>query len=347
MKTRRIAEKPSCAFGIIALGFAAGMSLVTSAAGQAETPTPPDSAEGRLTVELEPLEITVGDRVKARLTLRWRGPQPTTAPRFPRWQETWGRAEILHAGNVEVIGGEKTDGGSDGRPQRLYRQELVLTVFETGNITLPKVTVNVPLADRSVDVGLTRDLELEVHSILPGDGLDQVPRQAAPPRSLAGNQRFVWTATALVSVSLALAFLLVRRLNTVAQTPPMNLYGSPLDELQARLDRLDATHSEPAHTGLSLCLRGFLARQLGFAATESTSREIRGFLEHSSISASLAGSLIRLLLQCDEVKFAQLTVPPETTEERLQAAHALAREVESELAPPDIPEPETSPAEIA
>ena len=99
------------------------------------------------------------------------------------------------------------------------------------------------------------------------------------------------------------------------------------------------TRSEPAHTGLSLSLRDFLARRLGFAAAERTTREIRRFLEGSKISEALTQSLATLLLQCDDVKFARLTVPPRTTEERLRKARQLAREIESELTPREPPGP--------
>ena len=49
----------------------------------------------------------------------------------------------------------------------------------------------------------------------------------------------------------------------------------PLAELLARLEQLDPQHGGAAHTGLSLALRRYLGRSLGFDATPSTTTEIQ------------------------------------------------------------------------
>ena len=73
-------------------------------------------------VEVAPEFITVGDRVEAKLTLVWDGGTPASQPRFPAWQETWGDAEVLAAGEIEAF---KYPSG-----RWVYSQTVVLTAFD-------------------------------------------------------------------------------------------------------------------------------------------------------------------------------------------------------------------------
>ena len=137
-------------------------------------------------VQLTPREITVGDRVSAELTLVWDGEAPTDAPRFPTWQEAWGKAEILEISEVEAY--------DDPEGRQVYTQTLVLTAFETGEISLPPMRVAVPLAESTVEVP-TRAAAFAVTSVLPpapesegaapdAAGEEIAPRPPAPLREL-------------------------------------------------------------------------------------------------------------------------------------------------------------------
>lgn len=332
-----------------ALGFALAL-LTTPALSQAPDPSsekdPPEPAEARpgvarLKVELTPEEITVGDRVEAQLTLVWMGEEPTAEPRFPAWQETWGKAEVLETGEVEAF--------TDQSARRIYRQKVTLTAFETGDVQLPRVAVAVPLADETRDVTQDDPVAFTVTSVLPaeadegdggeggdgGEAAELAPRDAAPLRSLVADQRFLWTAIALAAACWLLVWRLARKLGvTVAGVAPKPL-APPLDELLERLRQLDPSAGEPAHTGLSLSLRNFLGRSLGFHAVESTTSEIQRRLRETPLPPTVAQGTVHLLRDCDQVKFARLEVPESTTDDRLYKARELAREIDLGLRPPE------------
>ncbi len=283
---------------------------------------------GLLEVALSPAEITVGDRIEARLTLVWTGPEPESEPRFPVWRETWGKAEVLSAGDVEVVIGPGA--------RRVYRQALVLTAFSTGEVVLPEVTVALPLTGETIEINNHRDAGFEVRSVLPDEQQELEPRPAAPPRPLISDRRFAWTAGGLAGFNLLAAWLLGRRLRRaspggVAPRPP----AEPLPEFLHRLQRLDPAAAEPAHTGLSLVLRNFLGRSLDFPTAESTTTEIRRRLRATELESEVAENAVELLSACDQVKFARLPVPAQVTRGRLRAARDLGHGIDRCLNPPE------------
>ncbi len=279
---------------------------------------------GILDVELSPAEITVGDRLEARLTLVWTGPEPAATPSFPAWRQKWGDAEILSAGEVETLAGQ------DG--PRVYRQDLVLTAFTTGEIRLPEVTITLVAGGETIDVASGPDAGFEVLSVLPEDAADARPRPPAPPRPLAPDARFAWTAAGLGAFALVAAWLMGHRLRlSAAAIPPPP--AEPLAELLDRLKRLDPAAAEPAHTGLSLGLRNFLGRRLGFPAAESTTTEIERRLRRARVDPQSARSTVGLLRDCDLVKFAGLSVAASVTRGRLVLARDLGHRIERGLQP--------------
>ena len=296
---------------------------------------PPESASqgvARLKVELTPQEITVGDRVEALITLVWMGQEPTAEPRFPVWQETWGQAEVLATDAVEAF--------TDQSSRRIYRQKITLTAFETGDFQLPKVTVAVPLSDQTLEISHEDVASFAVSSVLPEDTEEELaPREEAPLQSLAADQRFLWTSGILSGLCLLAAWQLMRRLGVTPPGEAPKPLAPPLDELLERLRQLDPTAPEPAHTGLSLTLRNFLGRSLDFQAVESTTSEIQRRIRQTPLPPAVAQGAVRLLRDCDQVKFARLEVAESLTDDRLYKARELAREIDLGLRPPEpLPE---------
>ncbi len=315
--------------GVRGLMIAAVLLFAIPATAQLQLAEPPAELGGTgvLEVTLTPAEITVGDRVEAELKLVWTGAAPAAPPRFPAWQETWGPAEVLSVSEVESF--------SDQGPRHVYRQAVTLTAFTTGEVTLPEVSVALPLGAETIEISHDSGAGFEVRSVLPEDPAAAQPRPPAPPLRLAAGSRFAWTAGALAGLGLLMIWRLQRRLEGAGGGAPAPARPEPLAELLLHLRRLDAATAEPAHTGLSLALRRFLGRSLDFPATESTTREIRSRLGATRGSPVAAGNAVRLLSDCDQVKFARLAVSESVTAGRLIEARDLARAIDLSLAPPD------------
>ncbi|MDA8018577.1 MAG: hypothetical protein MPN21_14145 [Thermoanaerobaculia bacterium] len=334
---------------VLALAMASG--IPTGIATAQETPSGDEALPLLVDVELSTDEITVGDRVEATLTVVWMGGDTAEPARFPTWQETWGRAEVLQSDAVV-----ETD---DASGRRIWRQKVTLTAFRPGEVELPSVTVVLPLTDRTVEA-TTEPTRFTVGSVLPepaeptgdpsqaGQPAQQLQAEIPEPKGPAATvgldreqQNFFWSAgvlTALLAVCLFWAADAVAKQPAPAGDParqvdPLRLL-SPLDELKERLARLDpVSAAEPLHTGLSFAMRTYLGRRLRFRAVESTTTEIQRALRRAALSADVHHRVIRLLRDADAVKFARAEVDRDVAGRRLAEAGDVARQIEHEMAP--------------
>lgn len=303
-------------------------SVGGGAAGAATTPaTPPaGAAVPRVEVAVAAGTHTVGDPIA--LTLTVVAPGLGTPPRMPSAAtlRSWGDAEVISAGPVAADG-----------PDR-WKQAMTVRVFRPGARVLPPLRVALPFADGTREVA-TAPLSLEIGSVIPADakGLALEPRPPSPPLPLPLS-RWVWATLAALVVLLAagiwaLVALRRRRAATAGEAalPPL----APLPELERALDRLAGERaSERLHTGLSLALRRYLGRTLDLHAVEATTTEIHRRLVAAGVPAGFVRGTVRLLRDCDAVKFAKAEPPPEVGAERVAAARGLAGELERHLHPP-------------
>ncbi|MEO1084235.1 MAG: hypothetical protein AAFY88_08330 [Acidobacteriota bacterium] len=361
------------------------------ASSTAEPPAEPPSdadvdaatAEGsepaRVTVGLTPQETTVGGRVRAEVTVVWMGGEPAEPIRFPTWHETWGDAEILEISEVDAF--------VDQSGRHVATQVLELTVFETGDVRLPSRTFSVPLADRTVELS-SEPTGFAVSSVLPdvdgeaepgaAQGGAQDPASGAPggpgapdaapelePRASAGlaqleaNPAVFWAALAVLALLLGGGLEALRRqlaradAEGPADAEEQDAFAAlePLAELKARLEQLDPLHGGAAHTGISLALRRFLGRSLGFNAVESTTTEIQRHLltstprRHLSPPAPLAQRGLEVLRACDLVKFAGLDADPSTVRGRISEVLDLGAELDQFVDQTRTPAPEDAAVE--
>jgi len=344
-----------------AIRAAKALATVSLLAVALATATPSWAAAPGPTVDVEvaPGPHTVGDRIEVVLTVSVPG-AADARPRFPAWGETWGEAEVFAAGPPQRVeaGGEAPDA-----PQTLWRQSLVLAAFRPGRIELPPREIAVPLAGeadvppRSESVvpqareagrrGTARvstpdDLALEIASVLPaaeggeGEGAEiPPPRPPAPPRELPLGAAFWWTLAAGLGLLAALAGLAAvrRRKAAAAGTPAPHL--PPLAELDRALAAARAAASPAAGlAGVSLALRRFLGRTLGFPAAESTTSEVQRQLLARHLPTGLPRRAVDLLRACDLVKFARQPAPGGAVDRWAGEAARIGREVDRHLHPP-------------
>lgn len=274
----------------------------------------------RLTVELTPSSISIGDRVEAVLTLETDASQ-AAPPRFPVWGEHWGDAEILTVG-------EPLDEG-DG----IWRQRLALTVFETGLATLPAVEVQVPTTGTAASVVGTEPKILQVESVLPPGEEEIAPLPPEPVRELPAGSRFWWMTAVLGLACAVLGFLLLRVAHRIRQTlAAMAL--SPIDALGQALIRLRAENDAGRlMTGLSLELRRYIGRAVGFPAAEGTTTQIQRQLRERQVPPELVRDTLALLREADQIKFARGAADSDSASHRLDDTEQLAQRVEEWLRP--------------
>jgi hypothetical protein len=297
---------------------------------------PHDGFAARLEVRVMPRQIEVGDHCQAVLELSVPEGLAVGPPIFPRWDRTWGEIEILEVGSAERL-------PSDGGFAR-FRQTLTLTAFDTGDVTLPPISVELPTAAEVVEVGSDGPIRLSVSSVLPEGEETPAPKPPAPPLPLPVGRTFWWTFAAALGLCLAAAAILVRarRLEMAAGDRAVDPLTALRDAL-AQLERTEDLHA--VIVGLSLELRRFLGRTCGFPAAESTTSEIRRRLQEIALPTVIASRVDSLLKRCDAIKFARAAVEPETCSAAFVETTAVARAIAGHLAPD--PESAEAPARRA
>lgn len=290
-------------------------------------------AEPVVDVELPAVELRVGDLVPVTLVVDVGDAALDAPPRFPAWRDAWGDAEVVAATEPERA-------VEDGRV--LWRQRVTLQAFRPGEVALPPVEVAVPLAGGTRTIATREDLALSIGSVLPAPpaeaGAEEAippPQPAAPPQALPLPAAFWWTAAILSAAILALLVpMLLRRRREAAGVGRARL--DPLPELAAALAGARAAESAvEGHARVSLALRRYLGRRLGFPAAESTTSEVQRQLVARHLPNGLPRRAVELLRACDLVKFARRPAARAEVERWAGEAEAVAREVEAHLAPPE------------
>ena len=344
---------------LVAAGLAAPGAADTTAGGTTPMPPMPPPPSGALAaaraamamadagvqVALPTRTPLIGDQVA--LTLSIDVPADCDldgAPRFPSWGERWGEAEVVRADPP----GRPEAGGATGQPAAVHAiaQTLVVAAYRTGAVALPPVEVVLPCRSGSRSLRTAEGLALTVQALLPAEGAKPDPKPAAPPRRLALPLAFWWATGTLSALCLGAIVLLVRqrrRLAPLASGDRTAPTLPPLAELAARLAALRAEADDASpdrlHTALSFAVRRYLGRQLSFHAIESSTSEIARLLARRELPSALVRTLVRLLRDCDGVKFAKVRVEPASGIARLDQALAAAGELDAHLHPAAVVPP--------
>lgn len=343
-------------------------------------PTGSTQQPAKITISLSPEQITVGGRVTAEITLVWMGRRPAEPARFPTWQETWGSAEVLEFSDPEsfedqsgrhifkqILQLTSFEVGEVKLPQTTIALPLgdeTLEMSSEGGVSFEVVSVlpEDPATEATEpSAGAADRKPIPGAPAMPGNPDESEPgalepRPAAPPLELEHARRAFVISTAVLSVLVFVSlFILLRRLANQSQTEhlpfqrqvdPLTLL-SPIDELMSRLDRVDPDYVKPAHTGLSLALRRYLGRRLDFPAVESTTTEIQQRLRSLMLPADMGMRTLQLLRDCDMVKFAGISVPEDTTRDRVRLTRELGQRLEERFGPSSEAESDKSDAEAS
>ncbi|MDY7095386.1 MAG: hypothetical protein SX243_20610 [Acidobacteriota bacterium] len=240
-------------------------------------------------------------------------------PRFPRWRQRWGDAEIVSVAAVEEqeIPGEEADGESTRQLATLYRQRLTLRVFRPGPAVLPPVAIFA--GERPGDEPtLTPAATVEIAALLPPDAAGPLP--PVPPKPLPGVSG-LWLAGLLLVIVTTASLAYLYRQHFAAAGP-----GTPGEELLQALVNLRRRAPDPVafHHDLSHALRRFLGRTLRFDGERASTRQVERVLSIAGIPTRRREPAANLLRQCDAVRFGGHPSTRQVMVGRLAAARKLA-----------------------
>jgi len=316
---------------LAAASFLAAISFPASIAG----------ATARATLDVEPLEATVGDRLAVVLGVELPADAvlelPTLGPRlgpFTVFEGAW-------EGPIVVEGEEVVR----------YRWTGALGAFETGELEVPAIHLRVegsgetePLSTDPVRVDIVSVLEDEELSAAEAAELADIK----PPVSIAADYGPLRAALIVFGVLLGVAAVLwwlqrryASKLAAVA-APEDPFHRMPphewvYNELKGLLERRIAEQGQIDlfYGDLGWILKRYLSGRYRIDLMEHTTEEVGPLLEQAGAPEAALEAIDRALGACDRVKFARERPGPPAWREAVEAVYDIVDETKPILAEPD------------
>lgn len=220
----------------------------------------------------------------------------------------------------------------------IYRTMAIytLTVFQTGNIKLPPLEVQVGNTTL-----VTESLVIPILSVLPKEEEGHQLKDIVPPyRARLKTLTFVIILLSIIA-SLALLLLLSRlilkkphREQRAAQEEPVfDPYGYSLQELSnlKSAHRKQRTDPKTVYTGISHALRLYFGNLLNIRALEMTTAELRRYLKNASASLFQTPVFLSILKRSDLVKFAKERPERKTVEKDIDGSIDMIRKAQKRV----------------
>ncbi len=234
------------------------------------------------------------------------------------------KTSVWDSSGVEILRREAT--------QR-QNQDFVLTAFEAGTFTLPRLPVVWETSDGRTDTALTNPLVLTVTALALPDSA-----QIRPIKDIL-EEKNNWLDYLPLVATILIFILFVLLLRKIFRKPKKNkievqevvlpkVLPSAVALQKLEMLRQAALWQQGKiaeyHTELSFIVREFLENQHQILALESTSHEILSVLEkEKNITNAYASDLKYFLDTTDLVKFAKLQAPVELHDQLWQVAQTL------------------------
>jgi Domain of unknown function (DUF4381) len=254
----------------------------------------------RLTLEVEPRELTIDGRVRLTLELAVPADRVAALPDLPH-----------RLGRFAVVAQSSAETSSEGGALRL-RRHYELEPEGVGELIVPELVVAVRARTAGSDAVQeirTDPVPVTVTSVVP-EGVDYTePKDIAPPMSLPqpGWPLWLWAAVGIAAGLLAVALIWRRRRRAAvaARPQPAHLVAlAELDHLQAELQR--GARADTFYVRLSAILRRHLGWRFGLRALMQTTEEFLAALPGAERAlATYRPVLGNLLASFDRVKFAR------------------------------------------
>jgi hypothetical protein len=228
--------------------------------------------------------------------------------------------------------------------ERVSRKfQVKVSVYETGELTLPAIDVTWIGKDGRVAKAKTKPVPVKIVSLLANEPNASLKEASAPVTVYRPNYTLAYLGGGVIAAGLgaALAMIIHRRIKARAAIRPAPPPRPPHQIALEKLDHLARTGFGPdadlqaLYFQLSEVIREYLGARFRFPALEMTTEEVTEHLRKRVPRGVVVGEITGWLAGCDLVKFAKLQPQPGDARGALETA---IRIVESTR-----PRPQTQP----
>lgn len=280
--------------------------------GLRDAPRAPTDSLLMVGASVTPDSGTVGDRLVLTLTVVH---DFETAIAFPRVAGEIVPFEVI---DVVIYPSDEGPGGV------VERRDVVITVFETGEHTIPALAFYAVVAGGDTAVVYSESLSVTIRSVIPPEELtgDIKPRDIKPPLDLR-RAVWPWILGSMLAAALVVGWRLWRRWRGSRSERPEDegptaaerrraAHLGALERLRALRgsDHLTLGYVEPFYVELTDIVRRYVGERFGVPAIGRTTAELRPELDGAALGSGDIEWLTRLLERADLSKFARTAPAP-------------------------------------
>lgn len=289
----------------------------------------------KVSVNVDPHTVTVGDRVK--LTLSIVAPNlagvAVNDPVHDDAASTWG---LLRK---DIVPDEKVNATESRRTI-----QYLLAAFRTGDIQTPEFMISYkPAKGEPREVKSPTEV-VKVQSVLPSGDISKLKMvEMKPPVTLQWPRWLLWTLGGVCSALALLAAVIIWRLT---RRKIQSIVHAPKDPDTWALEELESIERERLveqkkvkefYTRVSDTVRAYMGRLLNVSALDLTSSELLDTLKDTRLNQRGHDLLAEVLEEADMVKFAKLRPDGSECRRSLERGRDLVRAT-SYLAHPEQPQ---------
>lgn len=284
-------------------------------------------------------QIRIGEAVKISVTAKvmiyaLKGAQIKVV--FPNLPDSLNHLEIVERTPLDTT-------GSDAN-QKIWKQTITLTSFDSGRWELPPMKFEVfSVTDGSYDSVFTDPIFIDVNTV--AVDTTKAFKPIKPLRSVAWNILDYWPyllAALVLAVLIVFYFVFWRKRKPQAPPAPPKPSKPPYQLAMEQLEQLGKdkpwnTDVKSYYTQLTDILRQYFEQQFHIAALEQTSAELLQNIKPVTILNQQRDKLQAILVVADLAKFAKMQPSPQEHEDCLQKAIAIVEWTKATAMPANNP----------
>lgn len=279
----------------------------------------------KVTAKADTTRIRIGEPVKIDITAKvmlyaLKGANLKVV--FPNIPDSANHMELVERSQLDTTGSDEN--------QKIWRQTVTFTSFDSGRWELPPMKFEVySVSDGSYDSVFTESIFVDVTSV--AVDTTKAFKPIKPLRSVSFNWLDYWfwiLGSFLLITAIVLYFTMWRKRKKAPKPMPVVPSKSPFERAVEALDQLEKeqpwhTDVKGYYTSLTGVLRNYFEQQFNIPAMEQTTAELMDDIKPVTILNQQRNEIHAILSLADLAKFAKLQPTPQEHEDSLRKARAV------------------------
>ncbi|WP_341834277.1 hypothetical protein WJU16_14870 [Chitinophaga pollutisoli] len=278
----------------------------------------------KATAKADTTSIRIGEPVKVTLDVKvmlyaLKGAQIKVI--FPNIPDSANHIELVNRSPLDTTGTDEN--------QKLWKQTVTFTSFDSGRWELPPMKFEVySMTDGSYDSVFTESIFIDVNSVAVDTTKAFKPIKPLRAVNINWLDYWFWILGSFLLITAIVLFLTMRNKKKAPKPVPAVPSKPPFERALEALDKLEKeqpwhTDVKGYYTQLTDVLRLYFEQQFNIPAMEQTTAELMNDIKPVTILNQQRNEIYSILSLADLAKFAKLQPTPQEHEDSLRKARAV------------------------